>query len=198
MSFSRACAPRRRPPLWQTCGTSARRAARASVAVYRPRYRRGPRRRIPGAAPRRIAAFQGSEDREERASRHPAGECSRRAVHSSHTTNRIRTELGLSGEPDLVFCGPDGTPWDPDRFSSAFAYQVAKPGLPRLSLQELRHSYSSMSQRAGTPLTTTSQSMGHSTTILTGDRYSHAVLEDFRAAADRIDRTYRAASSAAK
>jgi integrase len=117
---------------------------------------------------------------------------------SIHRNQQIayRTELGLSWEPDLVFCEPDGTPWDPDRFSSAFAYQVAKSGLPRVSLQELRHSYSSMSQRAGTPLTTTSQSMGHSTTTLTSDRYSHAVLEDFRAAADRIDRTYRAASLA--
>jgi integrase len=71
-----------------------------------------------------------------------------------------RSQLGLSDQPDLVFCEPDGTPWDPDRISSAFAYQVAKSGLPRVSLQELRHSYSSMSQRTGTPLTTTSQSMG--------------------------------------
>jgi integrase len=119
------------------------------------------------------------------------------AVMSKHRNQQItdRIQLGAFGEPDLVFCEPDGTPWDPDRFSSAFAYQVAKSGLPRVSLQELRHTYSSMSLRAGTPLTTTSQSMGHSTTTLTGDRYSHAVLEDFRAAADRIDRMHRAASS---
>jgi hypothetical protein len=35
--------------------------------------------------------------------------------------------------------------------------------------------------------------MGHSTTTLTGDRYSHALLEDFLAAAVRLDRTYEAA-----
>jgi len=108
--------------------------------------------------------------------------------------SQCRSQLGLSEEADLVFSELDGSPWDPDRFSSAFAYQVAKSALPRISLQELRHSYSSMSQRAGTPLTTTSQSMGHSTTILTADRYSHAVLDDFRANANRIDRMFRAAS----
>ena len=107
----------------------------------------------------------------------------------------LREQLGMTETFELVFCEVDGAPWDPDRFSSAFAYRVKKSGLPRVSLQELRHSFSSMSQRAGTPLTTTSQSMGHSTTILTADRYSHAILEDFRAAADRIERTYRAASS---
>jgi hypothetical protein len=37
------------------------------------------------------------------------------------------------------------------------------------------------------------QTMGHSTTTLTGDRYSHALLEDFLAAAVRLDRTYEAA-----
>lgn len=53
-------------------------------------------------------------------------------VMSTHRNQQIayRTQLGLSGEPDLAFCQPDGAPWDPDRFSSAFAYQVAKSGLP--------------------------------------------------------------------
>jgi integrase len=123
----------------------------------------------------------------------PASVLTTLAVHRTQQLAH-RALLGLTREPDLVFCQPDGTPWDPDSFSSAFAYQIAKSGLPRISLQELRHSYSSMAQRAGTPLTTTSLSMGHSTTTLTGDRYSHAVLEDFKVAADRIDRTYRAAS----
>jgi integrase len=98
-----------------------------------------------------------------------------------------RELLGLVGEPDLVFCAIDGSPWDPDSFSSAFAYKMRESSLPRISLQELRHSYSSISQRSGTPLTTTSQAMGHSTTVLTGDVYSHALIEDFRSAADRID-----------
>jgi iron uptake system EfeUOB component EfeO/EfeM len=35
--------------------------------------------------------------------------------------------------------------------------------------------------------------MGHSTTVLTGDRYTHADLEDFRAAADRMERAVDAA-----
>jgi integrase len=107
-----------------------------------------------------------------------------------------RATLGLSGPPDLVFCEVDGQPSDPNAFSSAFAYQVSRSGLPRISLQELRHSYSSIAQRAGTTLATTSQSMGHSTTVLTGDRYTHADLDDFRAAANRMDRAVSTARTA--
>ncbi|HTJ26461.1 MAG TPA: hypothetical protein VMA36_09855, partial [Candidatus Limnocylindria bacterium] len=47
-----------------------------------------------------------------------------------------RDQLGLNGDPDSIFCIPDGEPWDPDAFSSAFAYRVAKCGLPRIGLQE--------------------------------------------------------------
>ena len=60
-----------------------------------------------------------------------------------------RELLGLAGEPDLVFCGIDGSPWDPDSFSSAFAYKMRGSNLPRISLQELRHSYSSISSDPG-------------------------------------------------
>jgi integrase len=115
-----------------------------------------------------------------------------RAEHQEQQ-RELRAKLQLSGPPDLVFCEVDGQPSDPDVFSSAFAYQVSRSGLPRISLQELRHSYSTIAQRAGTTLVTTSQAMGHSTTVLTGDRYTHADLEDFRAAADRMERAVKAA-----
>jgi hypothetical protein len=52
-----------------------------------------------------------------------------------------RAMLGLPDGPDLVFCEPGGTLWDADTFWSAFAYPMRKSTLPRISLQELRHSY---------------------------------------------------------
>lgn len=125
--------------------------------------------------------------------------CALEELQSHYVRQRaMRNMLGLDDDSDLVFCDPDGAAWDPDAFSSAFAYQISKSALPRISLQELRHSYSSISQRLGTPLTTTSQSMGHSTTTITGDRYTQALLEDFHASAARIDRAFRSASQSEK
>ena len=118
-------------------------------------------------------------------------------ILKAHRCNQVdqRRLLGLECTPDLIFCEIDGSAWDPDKFSSAFSYIIKNSTLPRISLQELRHSYSSMSQRTGTALTTTSQSMGHSTTAITGDTYSHALIEDFRSAAVRLDTAFREASA---
>ena len=103
-----------------------------------------------------------------------------------HLQEQRHSTLGLP-TPDLVFGDVEGKPWDPDAFSSAFAYQIRRSGLPRISLQELRHSYASIAQRLGTSLTTTSRSLGHSTITITGDIYSHILIDDLRKAAVRID-----------
>ena len=38
---------------------------------------------------------------------------------------------------DLVFARPDGRPWHPERFSRTFTEQVARHGLPPLSVPGL-------------------------------------------------------------
>jgi integrase len=86
---------------------------------------------------------------------------------------------------------------DPDAFSGLFTRAILKSGLPRISLHELRHSYASISQRLGTPLTTTSRSLGHSTILLTVDVYSRVVLDDFIAAAKRLNEAFVGAVSGA-
>ena len=105
--------------------------------------------------------------------------------------------LGLDSAADLVFSEIDGSVWNPDTFSGLFTRAILKSGLPRISLHELRHSYASISQRLGTPLTTTSRSLGHSTILLTADVYSHAVLDDFIAAAKRLNEAFVGAVSGA-
>lgn len=104
-------------------------------------------------------------------------------IEHKHQQERERKLLGLDPAGDLVFSEIDGNVWDPDAFSGLFTRAILKSGLPRISLHELRHSYASISQRLGTPLTTTSRSLGHSTILLTADVYSHAVLDDFISAA---------------
>jgi len=108
---------------------------------------------------------------------------------------RERALLGLDPSGDLVFSEIDGSVWDPDAFSGLFTRAILRSGLPRISLHELRHSYASISQRLGTPLTTTSRALGHSTIFLTGDVYSHSVLDDFIAAAGRLNAAFVGAVS---
>jgi integrase len=107
-----------------------------------------------------------------------------------HQQEDVRKLLGLDPAGDLVFSDVDGSVWNPDSFSGLFTRSILKSKLPRISLHELRHSYASISQRLGTPLTTTSRSLGHSTVLLTADVYSHALIEDFVVAAGRLDAAF--------
>jgi integrase len=50
---------------------------------------------------------------------------------------------------DPVFARPDGRPWHPERFSRTFIEQVARHGLPPLSVHGLRHSWATLALKAG-------------------------------------------------
>jgi integrase len=66
-------------------------------------------------------------------------------------------------------------------------------GLPKISFHALRHSYASISLRAGTPLKVVSEMLGHTTTAITADLYTQ-VLSDLKAqAADRLDKIFESA-----
>jgi integrase len=105
-----------------------------------------------------------------------------------------RLELGIpASEDDLVFPEPDplrwspARPWNPDRFSSAFYYRVSKSGLPKVSFHGLRHSFASISLRAGVPLKVVSEALGHTTIAITADLYTEVLGDLQRQAADKID-----------
>jgi integrase len=95
---------------------------------------------------------------------------------------------GALGDEQLVFPNPrTGEPWKPDTFSNEFLRVVKASGLPKVSFHGLRHSYASISLRAGTPLKVVSEMLGHATTAITADLYTH-VLGNLKAeAADRLD-----------
>jgi integrase len=62
-----------------------------------------------------------------------------------------------------------------------------------VSFHGLRHSYASISLRAGTPLKVVSEMLGHTTTAITADLYTH-VLGDLKAdAANRLDAIFQRA-----
>ncbi|MGR4066074.1 MAG: tyrosine-type recombinase/integrase [Vulcanimicrobiaceae bacterium] len=110
---------------------------------------------------------------------------------------RVRLALGGAwGDENLVFPNPrTGKPWNPDTFSSEFLQRVAASGLPKVTFHGLRHSFASISLRAGTPLKVVSEMLGHTTTAITADLYTHGLGELKADAADRLDAIFEKAQA---
>jgi integrase len=76
---------------------------------------------------------------------------------------------------DLVFCHPDGTMLHPERFSRGFLETVARIGLPRIRLHDLRHGWATMALQAGIHPKVVQERLGHANIAITLDTYSHVV-----------------------
>lgn len=87
---------------------------------------------------------------------------------------------------DLVFCLPTGRPYHPERFSREFDRRVARHGLPKIRLHDLRHTWATLALEAGVPLKVVSERLGHATTAITADIYSHVVPALDRHAAETV------------
>lgn len=73
----------------------------------------------------------------------------------------------------LVFTREDGTPLHPEWLSDAFAWRVARAGLPRIRLHDLRHTHASLGLAAGVPVKVMSERLGHTSSSFTADAYQH-------------------------
>jgi integrase len=75
----------------------------------------------------------------------------------------------------LVFCRPDGRPIDPVWFTKHFQHLLAKAGLPRVRLHDLRHTHASLLLARGVHPKVVQERLGHSSITVTLDLYSHLV-----------------------
>jgi integrase len=92
-------------------------------------------------------------------------------------------------DDDMVFCTSIGTPIEHQNV----VYRHFKPllraaGLPKVRLYDLRHSYASLRHQAKHTLLQISRGLGHSTTKLTSDTYTHLFAEEERKAAADMDK----------
>jgi integrase len=87
---------------------------------------------------------------------------------------------------DLGFCHPDGRPYHPERFSREFDRMVTRQGAPRIRLHDLRHTWATLALQAGVPLKVVSERLGHATTSVTADVYSHVTPGMQTDAAERV------------
>lgn len=89
---------------------------------------------------------------------------------------------------DLVFCTRQGgAVWLKALRNWHFYPILAKAGIPRIRLHDLRHSMTSIGIASGVNFKVMADRLGHSTARLTIDRYSHLLPGQQKAAADAID-----------
>jgi integrase len=73
----------------------------------------------------------------------------------------------------LVFCREDGTPLRPEEFTKRFQRWLAKAGLPKVRLHDLRHTHASLLLARGVHPKIVQERLGHSSISITLDLYSH-------------------------
>jgi len=86
----------------------------------------------------------------------------------------------------LVFTREDGRNLRPEYVTRHFQNLAANAGLPVIRLHDLRHTNASLALAAGVDLKVVSERLGHSTTAITADLYTHVHRGVGRAAADKI------------
>ena len=124
---------------------------------------------------------------------------SRRAVALSHGTVATlrehhaaqasrRLELGPAYRGmDLVFPSPDGSIMPPYRASNRFRAIADRVGLRGVRFHDLRHTMATLALSAGVHVKVVSERLGHSTTQITLDTYSHVLPDLQREAAEALD-----------
>jgi integrase len=96
---------------------------------------------------------------------------------------------------DLVFCHPDGTVLHPERFSRGFLETVARIGLPRIRLHDLRHGWATLALQAGVHPKVVQERLGHANIGITLDTYSHVVAGMHEGAAEQVAALFRTSVS---
>lgn len=80
-------------------------------------------------------------------------------------------------DDDLVFCTELGGEQHPDRFTRAFQAAAKRAGVPPIRLHDLRHTWATLALEAGIHPKVVSERLGHATTSITLDIYSHVQPE---------------------
>jgi integrase len=89
-------------------------------------------------------------------------------------------------DADLVFCDQLGGPLHPDRFTRAFGAAARRAGVKQIRLHDLRHTWATLALQAGIHPKVVSERLGHATTGITLDIYSHVQPELDASAASTV------------
>lgn len=95
---------------------------------------------------------------------------------------------GMYDDKDFCWAWDDGRPHDPDYLYKQFRKVLAENKLPQIRFHDLRHSHATFLLLAGVPIKVISERLGHSSTKITQDIYSHVLPQMQEQAADEVDR----------
>jgi integrase len=80
-------------------------------------------------------------------------------------------------DTNFVFTIESGMPIHPERATKRFYEAVERAKLPRIRLHDLRHTAATLARQAGVPIEVVSQWLGHQSTEMTLNVYSHVQPE---------------------
>jgi integrase len=106
-------------------------------------------------------------------------ECQEKELAAAST--RLRPDM-------LIFGKADGTIIHPDIVTQMFDKRVARSGIRRIRLHDLRHTHATIGLRAGVPVKVMSERLGHSTPAFTLQQYAHVIPGMQAEAAEAIAR----------
>lgn len=109
-------------------------------------------------------------------------------LNAHHTAQkRARLAAGQTWQDhDLIFCQAAGAPVPPDRLTNTFKAIATKAGLPVIRLHDGRHTAASLGLEAGIDIKIVSDQLGHATTRITQDLYTHVRRQVHDDAAEKI------------
>ncbi len=81
----------------------------------------------------------------------------------------------LYHDNNQVFATRNDNPLNPSNVRRSLYRIAEKAGVTRLTFHQPRHSFASLMLRAGVPTKTTAEALGHSSTRVTLDIYSHII-----------------------
>jgi integrase len=96
----------------------------------------------------------------------------------------------------LLFCWQNGRPLHPDTITEQFNRIVDRAGVPPITLHDVRHTYATMSLRAGVNPKIVSARLGHATVAFTLDTYTEDVPELHHDAAEAVSSLFLAPEDA--
>ena len=102
------------------------------------------------------------------------------------TTQTLRVARPLVVGDALVFCWPDGSPYEPSVIDRRFSKAVRDTRLPLIRLHDLRHTHATLLLADGVDALTVSRRLGHDSVQTTLELYGHVTAKMQAGAAARF------------
>ncbi len=119
----------------------------------------------------------------------PATVATLRAHRRRQLEERVAAGDSWEGS-ELVFCDELGGPLHPDRFTRTFGAAVKRAGVKQIRLHDLRHTWATLALQAGIHPKVVSERLGHASTGITLDIYSHVQPEMDATVASTVARLF--------